>query len=366
MKKNFKYVLFYAVNGLGLGHVTRLLSIARKLILLDDDIEPVFLTSSEACQVIHQHGFMYYHLPSKNIIKDNKGELDKLALTYNAAINNLIAVYQPVAMVIDTLVSGSLDDLLQILLLKKNKIKKVFIHREQQEKVMTPAKIAMQNYYDLILTPHYEGTANIPVPDESKLRWCGNIMIRDRNEALPEDEIKTRFKLPKDKTILYLNMGGGGDVSTGKNYEQLFATLCKREDLHVVVSQSPLSKQLPDTRLNGNSSLISWYPMAELMSAFDIAISATGYNTFHELLYHGIPSIFIPKSRGMDDQYARAMSAGNARAGLYLSEYDIEIKLNSHVDFLLENYAAIQKNAQTMVPENGAMLAAEEIKKLIK
>jgi UDP-N-acetylglucosamine:LPS N-acetylglucosamine transferase len=42
------------------------------------------------------------------------------------------------------------------------------------------------------------------------------------------------------------------------------------------------------------------------MPALDFAISATGRNTFNELLACGIPAIFIPKVRGYDDQYRRA------------------------------------------------------------
>ena len=45
-----KRFAFYAVNGLGVGHVTRLLSIARALRVQSPGCEVLFLTSSEASQ----------------------------------------------------------------------------------------------------------------------------------------------------------------------------------------------------------------------------------------------------------------------------------------------------------------------------
>ncbi|MGI9393530.1 MAG: glycosyltransferase, partial [Boseongicola sp.] len=49
---------------------------------------------------------------------------------------------------------------------------------------------------------------------------------------------------------------------------------------------------------------------AKLMLAADFAVSAAGYNSFHEMLYHRIPTILIPQSAEfMDDQDRRARAA---------------------------------------------------------
>ena len=49
-----------------------------------------------------------------------------------------------------------------------------------------------------------------------------------------------------------------------------------------------------------------YFPLADLLSAFDGAIAATGYNSVHELLPARIPTVFISNIRGTDDQDARA------------------------------------------------------------
>ena len=51
---------------------------------------------------------------------------------------------------------------------------------------------------------------------------------------------------------------------------------------------------------------VDYYPMAEMFAAFDGAVSAVGYNTAMELLHHGVPTVFVPFARQVDDQEARA------------------------------------------------------------
>jgi hypothetical protein len=49
-----------------------------------------------------------------------------------------------------------------------------------------------------------------------------------------------------------------------------------------------------------------YFPLANLLAAFDGAIAATGYNSVHELLPAQIPTVLISNIRGTDDQDARA------------------------------------------------------------
>src|ERR1700754_2464925 len=49
--------LFYASNGHGLGHLIRTLAIARALKSRKPDIDIMFATNSEACQLVWREGF---------------------------------------------------------------------------------------------------------------------------------------------------------------------------------------------------------------------------------------------------------------------------------------------------------------------
>jgi len=357
-----KKVLFYAINGLGLGHLTRLIAIARQMEKQDSTIKPIFLTSSEACQVLYKHNIPYFKMPSKNLASEANMKISDLSMMYQLMMSNLINTFRPRALVVDTFPLGSLNDLFGILG-GKLRVKKIYVHREQRPEKMTQARIAVQNFYDLVITPHKKGSAKIPVPDEEKLFWAGNILVREKDELLSKAEVLDTLNLPKDKKIVYLTLGGGGDPTDDANINDVIDIISQREDMHIVIAKAPLCRKTFKSR--ENITVIDWYPVIELMNAFDIAISGAGYNTFHELLFCGVPSIFIPKLRMYDDQEKRALEAERHNACFCLKEENIRFDLSHMIDELLLNREFFSENAQKLVPRNGAELAAEKILELI-
>ncbi|HWE60381.1 MAG TPA: glycosyltransferase [Chloroflexota bacterium] len=108
--------------------------------------------------------------------------------------------------------------------------------------------------------------------------------------------------------------------------------------------------------------ILHYYPLAECLPAFDVAISAAGYNTVNELLHHGIPSILLPVPKGVDDQHARAQWAANAGAGLRLDDPEDD-QLVAALTTLLEpeTRAQMAERARSLVPAGGATAAARAI-----
>jgi Glycosyltransferase family 28 C-terminal domain len=67
------------------------------------------------------------------------------------------------------------------------------------------------------------------------------------------------------------------------------------------------------------------YPLARYLRAFDVAVSAAGYNAFHELLLAGVPTVFVPnRSSTTDDQIARARWAAGQGLALVADELDAD------------------------------------------
>ncbi|WP_291722783.1 glycosyltransferase [Bernardetia sp.] len=368
-----KYILFYTVNGLGLGHLSRCLAIARQLKKQDDSLVPLFFTASEGSHLLYQEGFAYYKVPSKTIARESKLLKRNLALSYSEILTSLVNTYRPVALVVDTFPLGSLNDLLSVLGLPL-KWKKFFIHREQMN--MNKEKIATQNFYDYIIAPHSEGSAEIPVPDSKRddLFWSNEILIRETSELQTREEIRKKLGVSEDENLLLVNLGGGGDATTLKNYEQIFDLILNssflEEKIRLFVPKPPLNvsdalHQLFST-LPSSVILQTHYPLMELMPAFDCAISATGYNTFHELLACQIPTIFIPKSRGYDDQYSRAKRAFDAKAALFLEENQIQAELITTLQTLLHKKTELSQNALSFLKTDGAKRAAQFLIEKIK
>jgi UDP:flavonoid glycosyltransferase YjiC (YdhE family) len=357
-------VLFYAVNGLGLGHVTRLIAIARKVRSRVPESEIVFLTSSEAESVIFREGFAAFKVPSKTLRAEANIRSTTYARLLQTVVINLVSAFNPHLLVVDTFPAGVIQELLPVL---RWDVRKVFVYRAQRLEAATSA--LMQNtlqMYDLALIPHHPDEEDTPLPPGLPSVWTGPIVIRDRTEALPKEQARRQMGLPEDAPVVYITYGGGGDAEAECALRTSVEALWKLPvpGLHLAVASAPLYRG----RLPRGAGIVpvDHFPMAEMAAAFDAAVSAVGYNTTMELLHHGVPTVFIPFARQVDDQEARARQIAAAGAGLMLPALEPSA-LSSAVMRLLDPREAclMRECAHEMVPDSGAGRAAEAILNLL-
>lgn len=356
-------ILFYAVNGLGLGHVTRLIAIARQVRSRLPDAEILFCTSSEAESVIYREGFAAFKVPSRTL----RAEVNLRASTYARLLQtttlNLMAAFNPHLLVVDTFPAGVIQELLPVL---RWEARKAFVYRVQRPEVAASA--LMQNtlqLYDLAIIPHGAEEEDTPLPAGLPCLWTGPILIRDRTEACGRAEARAELGLPANEKVLYLTFGGGGDPHMQASLLTAIEILKRGfPSVHLAVAVAPLFRgHLPR---DSGVTLVDHYPMAERMAAFDAAISAVGYNTTMELLHHGIPTGFMPFARQVDDQEARVRRIERAGAGLYVP-YLSPTTLNATVTRLLDSVcaASLSQVAREFVPDSGAGRAAEALLELL-
>jgi UDP:flavonoid glycosyltransferase YjiC (YdhE family) len=225
----------------------------------------------------------------------------------------------------------------------------------------------MQNslqLYDLAIIPHAEGEEEIFLPEGLERVWAGPILIRDRSEVKSREEARDILGLPKEGRVLYVTFGGGGDEAMDEAMKTTVEVLSKQADLHLAVARAPLYRgrilRAP------NVTPVDYYPMAELYPAFDVAISACGYNSATELLHHGVPTAFVPFPRQVDDQDARARKIEEMGAGICLGELSEE-SLKEAVERLFDREVArsLRERARGCISEGGGDRAAEAIAGLL-
>ncbi len=355
-------LLFYAVNGLGLGHVTRLIAIARQIRKRVPDAEIVFLTSSEAESVIYREGFAAFKVPSKTLRAEANIRPATYARLLQTLVLNLVAAFNPHILIVDTFPAGVIQELLPVLRWDGYK---VFVYRAQRLEIAESP--LMQNtlpLYHLAIVPHHADEEDTPLPDGLPAVWTGPILIRSREEAKTRAEARQTLGLPAEGDVVYITFGGGGDKAMNRALHLATEALAELPNAHLAVAAAPLYRG--DLPRGSNLTLVDYYPMAELYAAFDAAVSATGYNTTMELLHHGVPTAFVPFARQVDDQEARARHIAQADAGIALIDLQAHA-LQAAVTRLLDpNEAArIRANAQEMVPDSGAERAANAILDLL-
>ena len=358
--------LFYAVNGLGLGHVTRLLSIARALRRLSPQAEILFLTSSEADGVIFKEGFAAVKLPSKSI-RETCGLKKNTYLKLAQSVSwNTITSFDPDVLIVDTYPSGSFEELIPVLRWRQ---KNVFVFREQRrDNFQSELLLATLPLYDRIIVPHAEIDQVGHLPEPEKACAVGPILIRERNELLPRATARAHLGLPKslgpDTLLLYGSFGGGGEPEAVRAFEicaRAVQALNQTQPVHLVVGAGPLMRASPLAQ-EQVTVLTGRYPMLDLLPAFDGAVAAAGYNTVHELLYAGIPSILVPLARVLDDQEQRARSLADAGACLScepLTESGLAAAIARLSDATMRQ--ALAARAREQVTTNGAVAAAQSI-----
>lgn len=350
--------MLYAPNGFGLGHVVRQLSLARQIRRRDPDSTILFLTDCEASNVIWREGFASVKLIAFHTV--SYGLFDKAAAD---AINPATAAaaydsFRPDVLIADTIPQGRSEELLPIL---PKPGPKVLIQRENRAVSQgKPAYRKALPFYDLVLIPHYRAEAEFEAAGDAEVAWPGPFLLRSRDEVLPRDEARQRLGLPPDAFLVYVAFGAGGDLRYGTFLNMVFKQAARFPDWTLAVALPPYFRgEVPDNGVN-RVVTFSYFPVAEVWSAFDAAISATGTNTTTEILHNGIPAIFVPQVGMEDDHMARAQRIHDRDAG-WILKTDRQEVIRGLFDSLNDpaQRARAAANARKMVPENGAGRAAD-------
>lgn len=302
--------LFVTSNGVGLGHLTRLLAIARRL---PDGAEPVFATMSQAFGVVERFGFPVEYLPFHAYAECN---VDDWQEWLHRQLDQMIEFYGARALVFDGSMpySGLLRAAAPRRDVKLVWVRRAFWKAEQRNDDL----IARQRYFDLIIEPEdiaeaYDAGAT--VVERRRAARVAPIRLLDPDELLPRPEAAAALGLDPGRPTVLVQLGGGATRDLASLTDLVLGACAEFPDLQPVVAEwaisaSPLDLWPRVKRLTG-------FPIARYFRAFDFAVSAAGYNTYHDVLCTGLPSIFVPDGHVMmDDQSARARFAEDAGAAI--------------------------------------------------
>lgn len=64
-------ILFYAINGIGVGHLSRLIGIAEEIMRLDLNTQSFFISEISDTRLLKLHNLPFFHLPPLHAIKED-------------------------------------------------------------------------------------------------------------------------------------------------------------------------------------------------------------------------------------------------------------------------------------------------------
>ncbi|HEV7744526.1 MAG TPA: glycosyltransferase [Pyrinomonadaceae bacterium] len=362
-------IVNYAINGVGAGHVTRLIAISRWLRRhakrLEVEAEIYFLTSSEAGALLFAERFPAFKLPSRTVVAEAGIDETRFLAMARPWVCETLRTLEPDLLLVDTFPQGYFEELSPFLI---GCPKTAFIYRPLKEiHAGLPEFQNALSHYNLILVPEYEQNEPVLVPPavRDRVRYIGPMMVRERVEILSREEARKVLGIANDLLAVYISAGGGGDPNAEPLIQTAYKALSGIPGLHLVIGAGPLYR---GSCFYGDH--LTWLAQgnaAEFMAAFDIAVSAAGYNSFNELMHFGVPAVFLPQEKWADDQNTRAERAVSAGAAVVLDSWANGQALRQIIERFRDpaERVAAARSARNLVPRNHASEAATALLNLL-
>ncbi len=354
---NRRRAMFVTINGVGMGHLTRMLAIAKRC---PGSIEPVFVTMSQGLQVIREQGYLAEFIPSRQYLNCDIGQWNRFL---RDELNEMISFYDPAVVVFD----GNVPYKGLVESINDNPDPWFIWSRRGMWRSRSQHIIDREENFDVVLEPGDLAGADdhgITMQHRERTFDVAPIRLLDNEQLLSREAARAELGLAPDKTTILIQLGARNNFDFQSIHNAALAHIRDRQDVQVafgewLISDKPVD--LPDAvvRMPG-------YPFARYFNAFDAAISAVGYNSFHELLFAGIPTILVPnEATEQDNQVARSLYADRHGLAICVRTKDV-YRLTAAIDRLLDTdeRERIRSRLTVLDQTNGAVEAAALINEM--
>ncbi|MCR9280827.1 MAG: glycosyltransferase [Rhodobacteraceae bacterium] len=303
-------VLTITSNGVGLGHLSRQLAIARAI---GPRANVVFFSLSEAIEIARSMGYLAEFRPFRQRL-----ELDFKAWNsyFFQEMREALSHYKPCLTLFDgNLPYAGFVDAVE----SYGRATTVWIRRGLW-RTPQPNSISREGFFDAIIEP---GELCAPLdegysrPNPNSVTRVDPVLMTPRDQLFDRTTARRALNLPDDAILCLVQLGSEANFDMSLPRARLLEFLDRHPQVIAVDVRSPLHFE-EHADFHERLVMRKVYPLGQYLKAFDFAACAAGYNTFHENIAAALPSIFIPNSNPiMDVQEARAEYG--ARAGWNLT-----------------------------------------------
>lgn len=352
--KQLPRILFFPVNGSGMGHLNRCLAYGRRL---RDRAEISFFSLASAIEFIEEMGFAGDYFVSPFWSNNNTYDWNcELAVRFGMLLERI----RPNVVVFDG--TWPFQGFLAACRAYGHPLKMIWSNRGLLKKEAKVVPVD-ESLFDLIIQPGELETAynETVMPGGGKKITVPPVTLLDDNELLPRAEARRKLGLAPQGRYALFSLGPGNlkDVS-GMGHELI--RRFQAEGFTVVWACAPISVR--DVVLPPVVQSISVYPLVRYFKAFDVFVGAAGYNTCCEVAQTQIPSLLVPNTLLADDQTARARLLA-IHTPVVVSSCETAQECQTAV-LELRELAENRRSASPSLIMNGAALAAEAMLRLAR
>lgn len=341
--------IFFCTNGVGLGHMSRCLSYARRL---QSKASITFFSLASAIDIIENFGFEADYFVSHYWTCNTSSEWNReLAVRFGVMLERV----QPDVVVFDGTwpfqgVMAACNAYGRPAFVWSNR----GLHKERSSSVSVD-----ESLFDLVIVPGELGASfsTESLASGRKKIIVPPVTILDDHELMSRCAARDELGLDAGGRYALFSLGAGNINDIGGVGTDLIGRL-ESEGFSIVWTRAPIS--MKDVELPPNVKPLSVYPLVRYLRAFDVFIGAAGYNTCCEVVQAGVPSLLIPNASTRLDDQARRASLVAEHAPVVVSDCQTPVQTAVAVKKLL---AMMGQNVshREVILMNGAALAAEQI-----
>lgn len=314
-------IIFFPTNGVGMGHMSRMVALARSVRRLNPSIEVVFFTTNYVIHHLYQMGFTCYHLPGRKKFKNMPpSEWNSIC---EDKLSDVIALHRPSHFVFD----GTYPYRGMLNAIKgRSDIHKTWVRRPGVNSNVNPPKDSFSHFNRVIIPDdfdkdHKETTVEM---DVEEIYFSPPMISVSRHDLLPSGGLRGRLGIPRDALVALVALGAG----VVNEIDDIRSFVCKtlsERGVYVILADSmlnPRSEFFDDPKIR----IVREYPIMQYRNCFDLAVISGGYNSVHETVFLRLPSIILPNTETSgDDQLSRALNASQNGGFIVVEQEDHDL-----------------------------------------
>ena len=343
-------VVMFPTNGVGFGHFTRMLAVAKRMKALDSKLEIIFFTTMPTLHLLKPYGIPAHHISGQKYFKGMTSE------EWNALLEEELSVcfetHRPSMFLFD----GAFPYRGMLRAIQgRQSLQKIWMRRGTFRKGSSIPVDSIEHFDAVIHPEDSVATAFEPLGHNLEVVSCPPIVMLDSEELLSKEHARSRLGLPQDGIVVYVQLGAGEINDIESEIRLTVDSLLKNSEVHIVLGESLIGERI-DVALP-RVQILRDYPNSMYFRGFDATVQAGGYNSFHETRTFGLPALFYPNmNTGMDDQLARCKVAEEEGWGIVLKNRTRDTIDNA----ILELLSTLSK-ARPLGCESGAWGLAKQL-----
>lgn len=317
-------IAFHAINGVGLGHVVRVICLATEIRQIHPEARLLVLTNAGDTSMLTRAKLDHVQLPPR--LNEPHADPDRVSTALpepleEAALTAALDVFAPDLVVFDT--HAPMRVVRHVTAIGA---RVVLVLRElRPEALRSFAASGAPLAFDRIVVPHDTGEVDLRALADAPVSLVGPIVRAMPVAATSKANANAKPKAKpttgaRARPLVVAMAGGGGQPVDARRYVRAVADAhllarARIPKLETILVTGPYGAPPPNVeRYVGLTVVRSPADLTTLLAGATLVVSQAGYNAVAEIRALEKPVVLVPGHRKAEDQRARALRLANAKA----------------------------------------------------